>query len=174
MAHKKSEVQLHSENYGPAHPAVNVKVYSYPDVESHFGCSVKCAERAGEFAWESAQEQFWNEDAPEIAKNIFGDHVEIYSQGRSAGWLVVHNLEPVESWSAITLSQWWEFERMIQETVAFLTSDEYVFDAIESNRWTEEGAERFNFIEIKDGENVCLSDLKKNAIEQGFGPVIRN
>ena len=41
-------------------------------------------------------------------------HVQVYSEGRSGGWLVVSGLDDVESWDAIALGRWARFQRQIE------------------------------------------------------------
>ena len=134
----RDSVETHSDRYGPSHPAVNVKVYHYPttdQVMDRFHCSEESAERALRFAFEVAQEMFWNETTSDIAQSIFGPCVKIYSEGRSAGWLVVHGLDELESWNGRDLLRWTRFERAIKREVAWLSSWEWVEDMINANEW---------------------------------------
>ena len=144
-------------------PAINVKVYHYPTtskVEDAFSCSESVASQALQFAFESAQQRFW-EDARDEARTIFGKHVKVYSEGRSGGWLIVDGInEDVESWDAIAVSRWGRLAKWCEREIQFLTSWDYVKEDIEANRWAEDGAEAFNFLDFKDGRTECLVDLK--------------
>lgn len=167
----KSDVDTHSaNNYAPYYPAVNVKVHGLFSLESkiedEFKCSEETAEKALEFAFQSAQEMFWDDNAQEIANDVFGDSVTIYSAGRSAGWLVVVGLSEIEDWNAVDLAKWRKFENAIKAEVKYLTSWEYLQDMIDANRWAEEGAEKYNFYEKSDGESFCFVDWKKEQLEK--------
>src|SRR5271157_2744811 len=111
----KNDVKRHSSGYGygPKHPAVNVKVYGPCFVEKcaeHFVCSVEIAEKALGFAWDSACEAFWEywqDQTGDLENGLYGSleyayfpgyTVEVFAEGRSAGWLEVHGLPPVEDW----------------------------------------------------------------------------
>jgi len=149
-------------------PAVNVKVYHYPTtgkVEGAFNCSESAASQALQFAFESAQQRFW-EDVQDVARDIFGKHVKVYAEGRSGGWLIVDGInEDVESWDAIAVSRWGRLTKWCDREIDFLTSWEYVKDDIEANAWAKEGAELYNFLDLKDGRTVTMSELK-NAHRQ--------
>lgn len=171
---KKSDVEFHSDRYGRSKlPAINVKCYDFAkgiDVAKDFNCSEEQAEKALEFAWEAACTQFW-EDAQEIVTDIYGP-VKCYSQGRSGGWLVVHGLPEFEQWNAINLAKWSSLCKRIKGLLDWLTSAEQTREAIESNRWHELGAEQYNFVYLNN-ETVCIADLKQQAIQAGFGAIIR-
>lgn len=53
-------------------------------------------------------------------------HVQVYSDGRSGGWLVVHGLPDVETWDAIALGQWAKFNKLIRG----LADEGYPYDFI--------------------------------------------
>lgn len=121
-------------------PAVFVKNRNYVDADDvvrKFGCSQKTAEQALEYAWESACEVFWSMDAPQIVEDSFGKYAKFNSEGRSSGWLVVTSLPPIEEWDAIALGRWRSFENRIRREVDYLTSAEWILDAIEANGWAE-------------------------------------
>lgn len=172
---RKSEVQTHSAGYGPpSYPALNVKYYGRSHVNAvvaHFNCDDKTAEQACEFAWQSARENFW-EQAPELARDIFGPHVNVFSAGRSGGWLIVEGLPDVESWDAIALGKWSKFARLIAADIKWRTDWEQVRDDIEANQWAKPGAELYNMVDTDAGTR-CIADLKAEAKAAGFGPVIR-
>ena len=166
--YSKANVDTHSDGYGRRQrPAINVKVYHYPTtskVEDAFKCSEHVASEALTYAFESAQQRFW-EDAQDVARDIFGKHVKVYSEGRSGGWLIVDGInEDVESWDALAVSEWGRLVKWCEREIQFLTSWDYVKEDIEANRWAEDGAEAYNYIDRKDGRTECLVDLK-NAHE---------
>jgi hypothetical protein len=76
----------------------------------------------GEFhaAQEMAAEDGW-EQAKEHAEEIWTEHwmgtPKIYSDGRSGGWLVAHDLPDVENWDAIAVGRWAKFARCVQATL---------------------------------------------------------
>lgn len=151
--YRKEDIETHSERYGGSRPAVNVKVYHFDHqlkVVDHFKCSEEVAEQALNFVFTFAQERFW-EDAPEWASEIFGSHVKVYSEGRSGGWLVVHNLPPIEEWNAIMVSKWARFEKMVKSEIEYCTAWEQVREDIECNEWAQDDAEQFNFIDTAQG-----------------------
>lgn len=155
--YRKSDVEMRGTR-----PALNVKCYRHPsvdDVVEHFKCSEGVAEKALQYAWESAQQRFW-EDVPEWARNRWGGHVKVYSEGRSGGWLVVEGLYPVDSWDAIALARWAGFARGVQKEIDYLASWEHVREDIEANEWAKEGSELYNFLDLKDGRTVTMSELK--------------
>lgn len=162
--YSKSDVKFHSDGFRGGHPAINVKVRNFvmaSQIADKFSCNEKIAEKAGEFAFNSAQVGFW-EGIQENAEYIFGSGIEVYQEGRSGGWLVIRGLPDIEEWDAVMLGRWHKFECECREEIKFFTSEEYVFDAIEANRWAEEGAEEYNFIDKKDGTHACMVDLNKN------------
>ncbi len=169
--YSKSDVEFHSANYyAPYYSAVNVKVKGlYPleyKIEDEFNCSEETAEKALQFAFDSACDLFWNDEAQSIADDTFDYDVKIYSAGRSGGWLIVIGLPDFDTWDAINLSKWHSFENKIKAEVNYLTSWEAMKDAIDANRWAEEGAEQYNFYEKSDGESFCLVDWKNEQLDK--------
>jgi hypothetical protein len=160
---KKSEV----ETYG-GYPSVNVKVHQFGpmigEIEKRFNCSEAQAEKALEYAWESAQESFW-EDWREMANEaeglpyFAGYSVKIYGEGRSSGHLVVHGLPDVESWDAIILAKWAKFAKEVRADIDYRRSPEAVFEDIEANRWFEDGSERYNFVDV-NGKTFSVPEIK--------------
>jgi hypothetical protein len=175
---RKSDVETHADNWARGgNPAINIKLWreyrpelDSHDISEHFGCDLETAERAGEFWFESAQESFWN-TIPDVVSEIFPG-CECYSEGRSGGWLVVHGLPEVESWDAVMLGKWSKLCRIVRDEIKYLCSREYMLEDIEDNQWAKPHAERFNFLD-RNGETVCIADLKAQAIDAGFGPVVR-
>lgn len=160
----KDDVEKHSAGYyAPYYPAVNVKVYHFPQaykVADHFHCTEETAQKAVEYAWDMEAQAFW-EDVQGTAEDVFGKGVKAYSAGRSGGWLLVEGLTDIESWNAVDLAKWRKFEKIIKADVKYRTSEEAVFEDIEANRWAEDGAELYNYIDTKDGQSHCIVDLKK-------------
>jgi len=161
----KDDIQYHYEGYR-GNPALNVKVYHFPDiwdVMDHFNIDDEAlAEQALNYAFESHACSFW-ELASDMVAEIFPD-TTMYSEGRSGGWLTVHGLDDVENWDAVMLAKWRKLARLVDAEIEYLSSPEQVFDAIEVNRWAEEGAEAFNFIDFKDGSSACIVDLKAERV----------
>ena len=167
---KKSEIQFHSER-GLAHPAVNVKRFSWPTaaaIAAKLQCTEEQAQRASEFAWEAACEGFW-ECIQETAAHYLGQGVKAYSEGRSSGWLVVHGLPETGRWDAIQLGKWSRFAQAVQQDIDWRASLDQVCETIEANQWHKDGAEKYNFI----GDGVCIADLKQKAVAAGLGAVVR-
>ena len=160
---RKADIETHSERFHGRKPAVNVKVYNYPNtskVVDAFKCSEPVASKALEYAFESAQQRFW-EDVQDVARDIFGPRVKVYSEGRSGGWLIVEGInEDVESWDAIAVAKWGRLVKWCQEEIESLTSWECVHEDIEANEWAKEGAELYNYMDLKDGRIVTMSELK--------------
>jgi hypothetical protein len=176
-AYSREDIETHSEHYGKARPAVNVKVYRFPGlykIMDKFECEEAEASRAGEYAFESACELFWNECAQDVADDVFGDErVKVYSEGRSGGWLVVDGLSSVESWDLMMINKWHSFETKIKKEIAFRTSEEMIFEDIAANEWCKPMAEKYNFYQKENGENVCIADMKAEAIAKGYAPIVR-
>jgi hypothetical protein len=165
----KEDIDFHSDSpYDTRHPAINVKVYgrtlSSNKVMEKFGCDEKVAEKALEYAYESNQELFW-EEAKYLAEEIFGKDVRVYSEGRSGGWLVVNGLSQVADWDAPKVSKWGHFVRQIKAAMEGYLEESRWLEDIESNRWAEPGAEKYNFIDTKDGKTACVVDIVRVQTE---------
>lgn len=124
-------VQMYRD-VGDGHPAVNVKIRSIRrDTERLLPLSLGGDDHTTppEFTleWidqnmkEGPQNEWWMiaceqgfELAEEVAKELFGANVEVYQEGRSGGWLVVHGLGDVESWGTENLEAWNTFETRVQ------------------------------------------------------------
>lgn len=128
---RKNAVQFHREHYGPSHPAINIKLYkgfedglrafkqANPDTAPRFTeewMRANLSEDDLQLWWENACQQGF-ERAEELAHEIFGAQVNVYSEGRSGGWLTVHGLKEVESWNAIDLAKWGKFQKIVKELV---------------------------------------------------------
>jgi hypothetical protein len=177
MTYRKTDIEIHSGRFQHGgHPAVNVKVHRFPStckIADHFHCEETEAERAGEYAFRSACERFW-EEVPDIAHDLFGPSVAVYSEGRSGGWACIDGIDPsIENWTLLTLNKWRSFESRCKKLVSWLASEERVFEDIAVNEWTKPGAEAFNFTELPSGESKCIADLKAAAIAAGFAPIVR-
>lgn len=126
--YRKSDVQKHADNWARGgNPAVNVKVYksvtdevmrqAYADVigdDQGAACNLAWAETVlgpdDTWLFQNACERGF-EDARELAAEIFPVPVQVYSEGRQGGWLVVFGLPDVEEWDAIALNRWARFEK---------------------------------------------------------------
>lgn len=178
---KRDNVTIRREG-GREYPALNVKVYgmkwSADDIARTFNCAADVAERAAEFAYESARSQFWDYLAPDALNfALYGDEgashyaptglerppVTVYSAGRSGGWLIVEGLPPVDDWDDEMRAKWARFEQLIRDSIADVLDREQVRDSIEANRWAEPGAEAFNFRVLPGGGSACIVDDKALA-----------
>lgn len=165
MSYTKQDVKFHSDGFRPSRPAINIKAHHTPmpsEIAKRFGCSEPIAERAAEFAFNSACHSFF-EGAEDYAREIFsGYSIEVYQEGRSGGWLVIHGLPDFESWDAVLLGKWHKLEKYCHDNIAYQTSLEAFAESIEANRWNEEGAEEYNFMD-RGNESVCIVDVKREA-----------
>lgn len=150
----KADVSFHRTGYaGPGVPAVNVKVGfcriplpldlgSYSD---DGGTTFKTALTDPGFTWDWIDENVKDDTAFEFAcmagweqlteeaKAIFGDHVKVYSEGRSGGWAIVDGLPDFDSWNAIDLGKWRRFERIARALVADIPR--IMVEGIYYNQW---------------------------------------
>ena len=175
---KRSDVELRYTRgaWRDPLPALNVKVHSLgldaSAVASEFKCDQQTAERALQFAFDAQQRNFW-EGCDEIATDIFGEHVKVYSDGRSGGWLTVEGLGDVTMWDVIAISRWARFAKAICADIAWRISADVLREDIDANQWAKPGAEEYNFVNTPKGPR-CIADLKAEAIAAGFGPIIRS
>jgi len=52
------------------------------------------------------------ECATDYARELWGNHVTVHTEGRSGGWAIVDGLnQDVDTWDAIAFSKWQRFER---------------------------------------------------------------
>ena len=162
----KSAIEFHSDR-GPSLPAVNVKCHHFPGADDICrrwpDCPTETAEKAAEYAYEQACECFWKA-IHETAEYYLGAGVKVWQQGRSGGWLVVETLPAVETWDAIKVAAWWRFAAAVAADIAYRCKPETVFEEIECNRWHIPGAEKYNFIDRKDGGTVCLADERQKQV----------
>lgn len=176
---RKDDIEFHSDGHRSSRPAVNVKIYkSTRDVKLplDLGSSATLLEDgvtlgpftthytdAGftqewidpkfendEWLFNFACESAW-EYLGEVAVDIFGAGVKVYSEGRSGGWAIVDGIDDdVDSWDAIMVAKWGRFAKR-----ARAIADNVPYDMVMSlylNEWEQEQAD------IKaQGENVALS-----------------
>lgn len=161
---RKSEITFHSDGCGRTrHPAINVKVHRFgldsAALVAQFNCTEADAERALQYAFESAQTRFW-ENAEERARELFGDYgARVYSEGRMGGWLVVHKLPDVETWAVPMLAKWTALIKWCREEIKYLTGKESMLEDITANEWCKPGSEAYNFVDTPRGPE-CVADIK--------------
>lgn len=185
MRYKKSDIDRHSnDGYGAQYPAVNVKVTgrqiacTTEDIIAKFpDCSAEQAQKALEFAFEAECRAFWEywTDASHGAENGLtespdepfayfpGQHPHAHAVGRSAGWLIVQGLPPVEEWNGTMVARWGRFEKDVLADVEYHTSTECLLEGIECNEWYKEYSEQYNFCDGKDGKLVCMADVRQDV-----------
>jgi len=150
---------------GKVYPSINVKHYNWPysGISKHFpNADENDIEKASGFAFDSAQERFW-EDAQELAEHLFTwQTVEVCSLGRSGGHLAVDGIGIPEEWDQDELELWQDFEKGVKENIEYACSLESIIDSIEANRWAEPMSERYNFIETEKGD-FCVADIRQDV-----------
>jgi hypothetical protein len=145
------KVKLHSDAYWPdpdsMRPAVDVKTHGcmrdWPTAEEiveRFSCSEKTAEKCSDWAFEYLQEGFWEQDAPILVEEFFGEGAKFHSEGRSAGWLVVdsgplYDSGDVLEWDKEMQDRWEAFESAVDRCVLDNCSCERVFEVIYDMEW---------------------------------------
>lgn len=78
----QDDVEYHSDGCSrPEHPAINVKLYNFPDLDGY-------TERQAQSAFECTQEDFW-ERAKDLAR-LYG-FSGVFSEGRSGGWMLPYH-----------------------------------------------------------------------------------
>lgn len=148
---KKSDVLRDYHGYGRnrERPALNVKHYGQVEytaqrIVKEFGCDAETAERAVQFVYESAQEQFWEQARETLNYCWYGESVEkmsrpwplkVEAEGRSGGWLVADGLPDVTDWGRSECLKWRKFARMMQEEMRYFATWEFGRDMIEANDW---------------------------------------
>lgn len=162
---KKSDIEFHSDGYGSrnARPAVNVKVsrcgLDSDALVAQFNCTKQDAERALQYAFESAQSNFWEQAQERVSELFPHDKATVYTEGRSGGWLVVHGLPDVSTWDAPMVGKWAALVKWCREEIAYRTAKEQMLDDITANEWLKAGAELYNFRDTPRGVE-CVADIK--------------
>lgn len=121
MTYSKKNVQWHMDGMGPSVPAVNVKVRAFPLLDAKY-LAAEDPEFTIEWVNEHLDEDeldrwFWiacdssRDMLQEDAHEIFGSWAKLYSEGRSAGWIMVDKIRDTDDWDAIELGKWRKFER---------------------------------------------------------------
>lgn len=129
MTYRKADVRMHSDGFGPRRPAVNVKVHAGLEAIDWDAVHWEAGDDAMSEGWlrehlsDDALQGWWDvacglgfEQARQDAREIFGSHVNVYSEGRSGGWIVVDGIPDLEDWDAVMLGKWRRFERAARET----------------------------------------------------------
>lgn len=176
----KNDIEIYYDrDFRGGRPSIGVKNFSFGRglTAEILGCSEETFDKAINYAFECSQQQFW-EDAQETANYCLQEkgpfyHPKVYSAGRSGGHLIVDGLDTVEGWDAIKVSAWNRFEAAILASIKYRCDAEQVEEDIRANRWNEDGAELYNFSDLKDGRSICISEMKTQAKTAGFAPVIR-
>lgn len=125
LEERRRTVTMYRDYFGPAHPAMNVKVpMAWLDMftrlqdvtdNPHFTrewIMEHVSDDESEIAFQSACELGWD-CIKDAAVEVFGQ-VEVYSEGRSGGWAVVYGLPDVEDWDADDLRKWNEFRQHVE------------------------------------------------------------
>lgn len=175
---KKAEIETYYERGCGRCPSINVKVHQFGTelTAEKLHCDEATFEKAMGYAFESSQEMFW-EEVQEIANYYLEEKgpfykPNVYSAGRSGGHLIVSNLPDVETWDAIKVTAWGRFVKAIKSDIEWRCKAENILDDIESNEWNKPYSEKYNFLDTNKG-SVCIADMKKQAIDAGFGPIVR-
>ena len=145
---EKTEITVYNTSPGFL-PAINVKVYNpgwnSETVKTEYGCSEKTAENAAQEAWDLACSAFWRYWADDAdLTEYFPGHgkLEVFSEGRSGGWLVLSGLPEFEDWTSDLLAQWESFVTAVNDTIKHYSSWAYAKDEI-------------NDLELARDEVVC-------------------
>lgn len=165
-------------------PAINVKIYDAPEytpekIAAEFGCDAATAERAAEWCYESAQRQFWEDNALDALNfaMLGGDRAsevkpcglndgpyKVWADGRSAGWLVAEGLGTVEDMDGPTFQKWRKFCRLIGQEIDHLLSWEYARDMIEGNDWAPKAGTLDAAAEnVRTGDTAKLAKVAREA-----------
>lgn len=139
MAKIKCKADVQTSYHQGSHdlPMVNVKIHGWGMRDVDYSELDIAAEDAADFGWdwieshltEQQIDGWWSlacehgwEDAERDAEEIFGPNVNVYSEGRCGGWLVVSGLPDVESWDAIMLSKWKRFAKWVRAAADYVPS----------------------------------------------------
>jgi len=77
-----------------------------------------------------------------------------------------------DAWEGLLGEEWDALKRACDEEMAYLAKADTVMESIEANRWAEDGAEEYNFLDTAGG-TVAMPDIKraetavKHAIKRG-------
>lgn len=130
MTYSREDVETRGGN-----PAANVKVYlTIQDAWGVFKREENPDERFAQWLGEHVTDEYldaifwivcgfefeylkdWAEDRGKEPNPLFpGYRVEVWQEGRSGGWAVVHGLPDVETWDAVLLARWRRFERIARD-----------------------------------------------------------
>jgi len=192
-------------------PAINVKCYHFGDerdsegrsgaerLAAETGLPLKRCEHLFELAWEWQVSDFWSradETVQECLGKAFaraGRKLTTYSEGRSGGWLCVgyaaiegrqgpfNDLPDLESWDAVKVSAWGNFERVIAAEMAYFASYEAIKETLDCNGLLNPEAERleakhaaeriakpFGFAVVE--APIDSDQWEPDPIEHGFAP----
>jgi hypothetical protein len=131
---RKSEIERSYHNGTEGLPMVNVKQYRWDltveEVESlrgEFPFLPADNRRAHNLLVDVVEEYEWVVDAgrelgweylQSDAEGVYDDTpyaVQVWSQGRSGGWAVVHGLPDVDEWDAIMVAKWAKFAKWARQ-----------------------------------------------------------
>lgn len=158
-------------------PAINVKYYKPPEymadrIAKHFGCDDATAQRAAEWCYESAVEQFWEQALDSLNFAMLGDEnaskfkpcglnegpYSVERDGRTGGWLIAKGIGTIEEMSGPTFQKWRKFCRFIDGEMKYLASWDYGKSMIEANDWCPKADSV-----AAAAENVRTGDTRKLA-----------
>lgn len=164
-------------------PTLNVKYYGRVEytpekVAAEFQCDEAAAERVAEWCYESAREDFWERALDCLNFAMLGDKraceyapcglkkgpYEIFSAGRSGGWLIVKGLPPVADWDGPTFQKWRKFARLVSQEMNHLASWDYAKDIIEANEWApKKGSAAAVAENVRCGESAKLAQVAREV-----------
>ena len=165
----KSHITRHeSQDYSG--PAINVKTHGYKfvsieQVVQEFGCNEHIASKALEQAFNVGQDQFWDAMQRE-AEELFGSKAEVFSMGRSGGWLYVQGIDSdVSRWDARMVAKWGKLVKAVEAEMLYLLSWDYTRETIEANGWAIPAVNytRQGRVIYADGLPVVYVDRVKSA-----------
>lgn len=174
---RKTDVDTHREGFGRRVPAVNVKVrhglneslveqvradngadqqFTLAWIEEHLS-----GDEQSEWWWIAVDEA--REHLTEDAKEIFGQHTEVYFEGRSGGWATLQWVKvclssDVGDWDAIDLMKWARFVKactLHTEDVAYLHAVIILFNVFEPWLKAQRKRELEAHVEALDGTVGC-------------------
>ena len=137
---QETRVTYHESDEGEMLPSVDVKTHhiSFIDtaeVAKWFSISEERAEKLKEEAFSNLQDYFWrrvNECLIKFSRKrreAFLNELRITNEGRSSGWVSVHNL-PEAPWGKTLLAEWVNFEKAVDSMVEKLCSDNSTLEEI--------------------------------------------